>query len=86
MAQNDKNSVCLTPYLGNYTSYDCDFLVRAIKFIFVASSFIFSKFCFCWFLGELKGKKNLKLSISSYHVLYLRNCRLYQDFWYTGVK
>ena len=62
------------------------FLVRASKMIFVASSFIFSKFCFCWFLGELKGKKTLKLSISSYHVLYLRNCRLYKDFWYTAVK
>ena len=55
-----KNSVSLTPYLRNCTSYDCGFWYTCVKswYLLQFFFFIFSKFWFFWFLGgEGKGQK-----------------------------
>ena len=61
-----KNSVCLTPYLRNRTSYDCDFWYTILD-ISPANFFIFQKYDILGFLGG-GGKKakndGLKLPIS----------------------
>ena len=43
MAQNDKNSVCLTPYLRNSISYDCDFWYTCVKWWYLQQIFSFFK-------------------------------------------
>ena len=70
------NSVCLTPYLRNYTSCDCDFWYTCKMMISPAIFVISQNFDFCSFL---RGKKKKKISVC--FALYLRSCRTYhQDF------
>ena len=58
IAQNDKKSVCLTPYLKNCTLYDCGFWYTCVKWWYLQQFFhIFSKF---WFIGFLGGGGRLK--------------------------
>ena len=81
MAQNVKKSVCLTPYLRNRISYDCDFWYICVKWWYLQQIFAFFKFWFFGFLGSKRAKNDLKLPISACLALYLRNCRSYHwDF------
>ena len=49
-----KNSVCLTPYLRNCTSYNCGFWYTCVKWWYLQHFFfIFSKF---WFFGVFRGE------------------------------
>ena len=55
MIQNEKNSICQTPYLRNHTSYDFDLWYFMCKMVISPGfTFIFSKI---WFSGLLGGRK-----------------------------
>ena len=75
-----KNSVCLTLYLRNHTSYDCEFWYLCVKWWYLQQIFsCFKNFGLFW--GDKRAKNDLKLPISVCFALYLRNCRSYhQDF------
>ena len=68
-----KNSVCLTSYLRNCTSYDFRLWYICVEWLYLQQFFSCFKILIFWFL--------------IFKTLYLRNCRSYhQDFWCTGVK
>ena len=78
-----KNSVCLSPYPRNRTSYDCDFCYTCVKWWYLQQIFSFFKtLIFGIFRGRGKrGKNDLKLPISVCFALYHGNCRSYhRDF------
>ena len=86
-----KNSVCLTPYLRNHTSYDRGFWHTCVKWWYLQQLFSFFQICFFFFggggggFGSKRAKNYPNLPNSVCQALYLRNCRSYhQDFWYTG--
>ena len=80
-----KNSVCLTPYLRNCTSYDCGFWYTSVKWWYLQLSFIF--FQNSDFLEGKRAKNDPWLPISVCRTLYLKNCRSYhEDYWYTGIE
>ena len=56
-----KYFVCLTPYLKNRTSYDCDFWYTCVKWWYLQQIFSFSKI-----LRGKKAKIDLKLAIFLY--------------------
>ena len=58
MALNQKSSACLTLYLRNRRSYDCDFLVHMCKMISPVNVFIFQNFD----LGDFMGVKRQKMT------------------------
>ena len=83
-AKNDpklqKNSACLTPYFRNCLSYDFDFAKLLCKMMVSPSNFfVFQKFDFWDCYGGKRAKNDLKLPVSVYFALYLRNCRLYHQ-------
>ena len=60
MIQNEKNSICHTPYLRNHISYDFDLWYFMCKMIISPGFiFIFSKI---WFSGLLGGHKKVNKS------------------------
>ena len=71
-----KNVVCCTPYLRSHT-YDCDFWYTCVKWWYLQQIFSFFKILILGFLGGKRAKNDLKLPISLWFALYLRNCRLY---------
>ena len=77
-----KNSVCVTLYLRNCTSYDCDFWYTLVKWWYLQQISSFFKVLIFWsFYGGKKAKCDLKLPISVCFALYIRNCRsCHQDF------
>ena len=86
MVQSEKKLFLSQSVSRNRKSYDCDFWYTWVVLIYPAIFSIFSKF---WFFGFFFGKRvknDLKLPISVCQALYLRNCRSYWDFLYTGVK
>ena len=74
-------NVCLTPYLWNRTSDDCVLVHMCKMMISLTNLFIFQNFDFWGLQGDKTAKNDLKLAISVFFALYLRNCRSYhQDF------
>ena len=88
-AKMTKNSLCLTPYLRNLTSYNCDLWYTCVNDI-SSNFFHFSKILIFWVFrvaGGERAKNDLRLPISVCHALYLRNWRSYhRDLWSIGVK
>ena len=77
-----KNSACLTLYLRNCTSYDCDFFGTRVWNDYISSKFfLFFKILYLGFLGGKRAKNDLKLPVLVCFAQYLRNCWSYhQDF------
>ena len=80
-----KTSVCRTPYLRNYTSYDCHLWCKFVKWYFQVL-FSILKFWFSRLSGGWKGKKmaqnDKKISVCC--TLYFRNHISYDlHLWYT---
>ena len=71
-----KNSACLTLYLRNCTSYDCDFFGTRVWNDYISSKFfLFFKILYLAFLGGKRAKSDLKLPVLVCFALYLKNCR-----------
>ena len=64
MAQNDKKSVCLTTYLRNRTSFDCDFWYTRVKWWYLHQNFSFFKILIFGAFG-VKGQKWPKITYFS---------------------
>ena len=72
--------VCLTPYLRNRTSYDCDFWCTGVKWWYLQHIFSFFKILIFGFFTGLKGKKWPKITSFSLFCSISQNCRSCGDF------
>ena len=84
-----KNSICLTPYLRNCTSYDCGSWYTCIKWWYLQQFFHFFKILIFWvFRGEgNRAKTTHNYQFQSVTLYISKNCRSYhEDCWYTGIK
>ena len=77
-----QNSVCLTPYLRNHTSYDCGFWCRCVKWYL--QHFCFFKILIFWFF--LSHSIFQKLLIISSRFFFVHRCKIASVFLYIFLK